>query len=230
MKRKWNGSPTRSAAASASLGWPPSRAWSSSTRPASSESRCWRRCISTPPCCAPRPRRELWRRFCAALSVLLPAARRSAARSYASRLDLWEFVAAGRDGVVEFPNDRGWDLERLYPPDPDHPGTSYAREGGFVEQAGDFDAEFFGIAPREALAMDPQQRLLLESCWEALEGAGIAPDSMRGSQTGVFAGISSQVYMPGSAAAAGGSEGYRITSASTSVASGRVSYALGLEC
>ncbi len=134
----------------------------------------------------------------------------------ASPADLWRLVAEGRDGISEFPADRGWDLERLYHPDPDHPGTSYTREGGFLLDAADFDAEFFGIAPREASATDPQQRLLLESCWEALEDAGIDPVSLRRTQTGVFAGVMYQDYGPG----AGGS---------SSIVSGRVSYTLGLE-
>ncbi len=130
--------------------------------------------------------------------------------------ELWQLVAEGRDGISEFPADRGWDIERLYDPDPENPGTSYTREGGFLAEAGEFDAEFFGISPREALIMDPQQRLLLESCWEALEDAGIDPVSLRKTQTGVFAGVMYQDYGP----AAGSTQ---------SVVSGRVSYTLGLE-
>ncbi|MGC1853732.1 MAG: type I polyketide synthase, partial [Solirubrobacterales bacterium] len=133
-----------------------------------------------------------------------------------SPADLWRLVAEGGDGIAEFPADRGWDLERLYDPDPESSGTSYAREGGFVSGAEEFDAEFFGIAPREALVTDPQQRLLLESCWEALEDAGIDPASLRRSQTGVFAGVMYQDYGP----AAG---------TTSSLVSGRVAYTLGLE-
>jgi acyl transferase domain-containing protein len=141
----------------------------------------------------------------------------------------WQLLAEGGDAIAGFPEDRGWDLEHLFHPDPDHPGTSYVREGGFLEGAGDFDAEFFGIAPREATAIDPQQRLLLEAVWEALEGAGIDPASLRGSQAGVFAGISSQDYGNGVAAKDVGLEGYLLTGVSTSVVSGRVAYSLGIE-
>ncbi len=142
---------------------------------------------------------------------------------------LWQLVADGRDGIGEFPTDRGWDLERLFHPDPDHPSTSYVSEAGFLEGADRFDADFFGIGPREALVSDPQQRLLLEASWEALEDAGIDPASLRGSQAGVFAGISSQDYVSGLSAADGGPEGYRLTGSSASVISGRISYTLGLE-
>ncbi|MFC3352358.1 type I polyketide synthase, partial [Streptomyces echinoruber] len=143
--------------------------------------------------------------------------------------ELWELLLAGADGISPLPTDRDWHPERLYHPDPDHPGTVYTREGGFLHDASRFDPGFFSISPREALAMDPQQRLLLETSWEALERAGIDPLAARGSDTGVFAGVTYQDYVTILAAAEDDFEGYVGTGNSPSVLSGRVAYALGLQ-
>ena len=157
--------------------------------------------------------------------------------------DFWELVAAGTDAISGFPADRGWETDgpaepepgREAEPEPGRPGgagrmgrsgTSFTRQGGFVYDAADFDAGFFGISPREALAMHPQQRMLLETSWEALERAGIDPRSLRGTQTGVFAGAAYSGWGTGSPE---DGEGFAVTGSATSVVSGRVSYVLGLE-
>ncbi|WP_456302363.1 type I polyketide synthase [Streptomyces albogriseolus] len=141
--------------------------------------------------------------------------------------DLWRLVSEGREGTSAFPGDRGWDLEGLFDADPESAGTSYTSRGGFVQEAGLFDAGFFGISPREALAMDPQQRLLLETSWEAFENAGIDPLSLKGTDVGVFSGVSSQGY--GAGVTAPELEGFASTGTASSVASGRVSYVFGFE-
>ncbi|MEU8517804.1 beta-ketoacyl synthase N-terminal-like domain-containing protein, partial [Kitasatospora sp. NPDC048722] len=141
----------------------------------------------------------------------------------ASPEDLWDLVRDGVDAVSAFPADRGWDLPE---------GAVTSRESGFLHDAGEFDAGFFGISPREALAMDPQQRILLETAWEAVERAGIDPGRLTGTQTGVFVGTGHGGY--DSASTAGGqvaetAAGHLLTGNTVSVASGRISYVLGLE-
>jgi acyl transferase domain-containing protein/acyl carrier protein len=142
---------------------------------------------------------------------------------------LWQMLEEGRDGIVPMPADRDWNADALYDPDPDRAGSMYVRESGFIERAAEFDAEFFGISPREALAMDPQQRLLLETAWEGLESAAIVPADLQGSKVGVFAGLMHHEYGAGLLSSREDLEGHLATGTAGSVASGRISYVLGLE-
>ncbi|MET8948450.1 SDR family NAD(P)-dependent oxidoreductase, partial [Streptomyces sp. NPDC004542] len=143
--------------------------------------------------------------------------------------DLWRVVSEERTVVDDFPTDRGWDLDRLFDEDPGSAGRSYVRKGGFLAEVADFDAEFFGIGPREALAMDPQQRLLLETVWEAVERAGLDPTTLRGTRAGVFIGAGAHEYGVRSHEDPQGTDGYQLTGTALSIASGRIAYCLGLE-
>jgi acyl transferase domain-containing protein/acyl carrier protein len=146
-----------------------------------------------------------------------------------SPADLWQLVAEGRDAVSAMPTDRGWPLTTLHDPERSRPGTSVTAEGGFLSGVGGFDAEFFGMSPREALATDPQQRLLLETSWEALEHAGIDPHTLRGSETGVFAGVMYNDYAGRFTEIPEEVEGQLLTGSAASVVSGRIAYAFGFE-
>ncbi|MFC7386748.1 type I polyketide synthase, partial [Sphaerisporangium rhizosphaerae] len=143
--------------------------------------------------------------------------------------ELWTLVAAEREGISGFPTDRGWDLDALYDPELIRPGTSYVNRGGFLEGSGRFDADFFGMSPREATATDPQQRLILETSWEALEHAGVDPSGLRRSRTGVYVGVMAPDYAIGYGRDVPEAEGLLSTGSHGSVVSGRVAYAFGLE-
>ncbi|MDF5733358.1 MAG: type I polyketide synthase, partial [Rhizonema sp. PD38] len=142
----------------------------------------------------------------------------------------WDLLCNGVDAITEIPSER-WDINRYYHPNPDAPGKMYVRSGGFIDQVDEFDPEFFGISPREAEAMDPQQRLLLEVAWEALENAGLAPESLKGSSTGVFVGIGSDDYsrLSVNSGDLNRIDAYSSLGNARSIAVGRLAYVLGLQ-
>ena len=141
----------------------------------------------------------------------------------------WDLLRNGVDAITEIPK-RRWNADDFFDPDPNALGRMATRWGGFLQDVDGFDAEFFGVAPREAAGMDPQQRLLLEVAWEALENAGVAPDRLRGSATGVFVGIcSSDYFQLNTARGFEAFDAYMASGGAHSVASGRLSYVLGLE-
>ena len=142
---------------------------------------------------------------------------------------LWDLVDGGRNAVTSFPENRGWDLDNLHDPDPDNPGTTYTTHGGFLHNAADFDAYFFGMSPREALATDPQQRVVLELAWEAFERAGINPETLRGTPTGTYTGVVHLGYPAGGTQRLHDLRGWLLTGTTSSVVSGRVAYTFGLE-
>ncbi|MFH9400875.1 SDR family NAD(P)-dependent oxidoreductase [Streptomyces sp. NPDC017638] len=146
-----------------------------------------------------------------------------------SPADLWRLLTEGGEVLTGFPQDRGWDLDALYHEDPEVPGSTYVRSGGFLDTATEFDADFFGISPREALGMDPQQRLVLETSWQALEDAGIDPTALRGTPAGMFLGAEIQEYGPRLHDAPDGLDAYLLAGNANSVISGRIAYVLGTE-
>nr|QOU09225.1 type I PKS [Streptomyces sp.] len=143
--------------------------------------------------------------------------------------DLWDLLVQGGEGLGGFPADRGWDLETLYDPTGERPGSSMVDRGGFLDGVADFDAAFFGVAPREAVAMDPQHRVLLELAWEAIERAGLDPTGLRGSRTGVFSGLMYHDYAARLRSVPEDVAGFLTGGNAGSVATGRVAYTFGFE-